>query len=203
MNDDAMHGILQFMQQAENLKNTLRHAYTSTGRQESAAEHSWRLSLLALLLAGQIPGVNREKLLQLAIVHDLAEAVCGDVPAIYQTQSDGRAQREREGFIELCAPLPEAMRKELLGLWDEYAKAETVEARLAKGLDKLETLLQHNQGLNPEDFDYRFNLSYGREYTNAHPVSACLRALIDQRTQARLEEQQAGNIAGNSNFSEK
>lgn len=59
------------------------------------------------------------------------------------------------------------------------------EARLAKALDKLETILQHTQGRNPADFDYRFNLTYGRQYTEGHPVLAAVRALLDDETERR------------------
>jgi hypothetical protein len=69
--------------------------------------------------------------------------------------------RERLDLLEILAPLPGGLRAELVALWDEYESATSAEARLAKALDKLETIMQHNQGLNPENFDYRFNLGYG------------------------------------------
>ena len=69
--------------------------------------------------------------------------------------------------------------------WDEYNAVATPEARLAKGLDRLETVLQHVQGANPPDFDYGFNLGYGRAHTDAHPLVAALRAPVDAET-ARL-----------------
>ncbi|MBA3555463.1 MAG: HD domain-containing protein, partial [Gemmatimonadales bacterium] len=69
--------------------------------------------------------------------------------------------------------------------WEEYEAARTPEAQLAKGLDKLETILQHTQGLNPADFDYRFNLDYGQAYTGSHPVLAALRSRLDRETEAR------------------
>lgn len=68
------------------------------------------------------------------------------------------------------AALPTPQREEVVALWDEYEEGATPEARLAKGLDKLETILQHTQGANPPDFDYRFNLGYGRRYTEDHPL---------------------------------
>ena len=58
----------------------------------------------------------------------------------------------------------------------------TPEARAVKALDKLETIIQHNQGANPPDFDYAFNLHYGRSHTDAasEPVLAEIRALVDE-----------------------
>ena len=80
------------------------------------------------------------------------------------------------------------MRDEIVSLWDEYEAAMTPEARLAKALDKLETMLQHTQGDNPGDFDYRFNLGYGREYTAGEPVIEALRGEIDRETARRSEK---------------
>ncbi len=182
MDDGSLQGILAFIQQAENLKNTLRQAYTSTGRQESAAEHSWRLCLLLLACSWAFTGLSTAKLLKLAILHDLGEAITGDTPAITRQRPEAKSARERDGMLRLCASLPEEAQKEFLGLWDEYEAASTAEAKMVKGFDKLETLIQHNQGLNPPDFNYAFNLSYGREHTDSHPLLQALREIIDEDT---------------------
>ena len=109
-------------------------------------------------------------------------------PAPLQTPQAGKSARERDDLREVLRPLPVRLRQELLALWDEYEAAETPEAQLAKGLDKLETILQHTQGLNPADFDYRFNLTYGQAYTAAHPILAALRAHLDEATEARARD---------------
>ena len=66
--------------------------------------------------------------------------------------------------MQLARSLDPAARKRLLALWDEYEAAATPETRAVKALDKMETILQHSQGDNPPDFDYGFNLTYGRDY---------------------------------------
>ena len=179
-------GILEFIRQAEALKDTLRTGYTRQGRQESTAEHSWRLCLLAMVLAEHLPGVDLARLLQLCVVHDLAEAVCGDVPAVEQHAHPDKAAQERAALHTLLVPLPETTRRHLAALWEEYEAAETLEARCTKALDKLETLIQHTQGANPADFDYAFNLTYGRRHTDADPLFAALRALVDVQTRQRM-----------------
>ncbi|HEU0302569.1 MAG TPA: HD domain-containing protein, partial [Longimicrobium sp.] len=129
------------------------------------------------------------RLIKICIIHDLGEAIGGDVPAPEQAlRPEGKAADERRDLLQLLEPLPEALRDEITGLWDEYEAAESPEARLAKGLDKLETILQHTQGQNPQDFDYRFNLTYGRRFTADHPVLAALRALLDEETEHRARE---------------
>lgn len=158
---------LAFIREAERLKNVLRRSHTSEGRQESTAEHTWRLCL----------------------VHELGEAIHGDVPAVIQESSDDKSQQERRDLLTLGEGLSPELRNEFLALWDEYENATSPEAVAVKALDKLETLIQHNQGINPpHSVDYLFNLSYGRKYTDALPLFAEIRRLIDQDTQRRAVE---------------
>lgn len=183
---DELNGLLDFLRDAERLKNTTRTAYTSEGRRESVAEHTWRLCLMALVLAPYVPDVDVARLVKICLVHDLGEALSGDIPAPLQTGD--KTDRERRDLRTLLAPLPPPLRDEILALWEEYEQAATPEARLAKALDKLETILQHNQGRNPDDFDYRFNLDYGRRYTHGHPLIEAIRAVLDAETERRARE---------------
>ena len=73
-----------------------------------------------------------------------------------------------------------------MALWDDYEHAQSAEARAVKALDKLETLLQHNQGKNPPGFNYEFNLAYGKKYTDADPLFEQLRQLIDEDTREKI-----------------
>ncbi|HUQ80773.1 MAG TPA: HD domain-containing protein [Gemmatimonadaceae bacterium] len=192
MTDAAeLSGVLEFLRAAERLKSTTRTGYTSTGQQESVAEHTWRLCLMALVLRPSFPDVDFAKLVKICIIHDLGEAIHGDVSAPEQARRAaeglalGKSDAERRDLLELLAPLPAPLRDEIAGLWDEYETAESPEAKLAKGLDKLETIMQHNQGLNPPDFDYRFNLGYGRKHTADIPLIAAIREILDRETEAR------------------
>jgi putative hydrolase of HD superfamily len=115
------------------------------------------------------------------------------VPAIDQDAATPKTAKERLGLLDILAPLPDALQAELVALWDEYESASSSEARLAKALDKLETIMQHSQGLNPEEFDYRFNLGYGQQYTEGHPVIVALRAALDRETRRLAEKSQAGS----------
>jgi putative hydrolase of HD superfamily len=183
--------LLHFLRSAEQLKNTHRNSWTSEGRRESVAEHTWRLCLMAMLLADEYPDVDFARLVKICIVHDLGEAIGGDIPAVHQTAGAGKAEQERRDLLQLMDPLPARLRDEIAALWDEYEEARTPEARLAKALDKLETILQHNQGRNPADFDYRFNLAYGSRYTADDPLIAALREHVDRDTERRAREAEA------------
>lgn len=182
---DELEGLLDFLHSAERLKNTVRSGYTSEGRRESVAEHTWRLCLMALLFEDHFTGVNFARLIKICIVHDLGEAISGDVPAPNQSERGAKAEQERRDLLLLLEPLPVRLQAEITSLWDEYEKAATPEARIAKALDKLETILQHNQGMNPDDFDYRFNLEYGRAYTSDDPLIARIRRILDEETERR------------------
>jgi putative hydrolases of HD superfamily len=177
---------LAFFRAAEPLKDTLRSGHTASGRRESTAEHSWRLCLMAVALDEHLPGIDTARLLRMLVLHDLGEAIHGDIPAPLQTAD--KTGNEREAMRKLLSLLPESPAARLMALWDEYNAAASPEARLAKGLDRLETVLQHVQGANPADFDYAFNLAYGRAHTDATPLVAALRAPVDAETARRARE---------------
>lgn len=189
MQPSELAGILEFLRAAEGLKTATRSGWTSAGEPESVAEHTWRLCLMALVLHPGFPDVDFARLVKICIVHDLGEVIGGDVPAPEQARRGGsKAADERRDLLQLLTPLPAPLRDEITALWDEYEAAQSPEARLAKALDKLETILQHTQGRNPADFDYRFNLTYGRQYTADHPVLVAVRALLDEETERRARE---------------
>ena len=193
MNLEMIKGRLEFLREAEKLKDVLRSAHTSSGRTESTAEHSWRLCLMAIVFADQLAGLDLLKVLKMCVIHDLGEAINGDIPAVSQAAFPDKGEQERNDLLLLTGALDEALRSEILALWDDYENAQSAEAKAVKALDKLETLLQHNQGLNPADFDYGFNLVYGKKYTSADPVFATLRELIDQDTRQRISDGQSDN----------
>ena len=82
--EDRLERYLRFIREVERLKSVERTAWTTSGRRESTAEHSWRLALLAMVLCGEYPRLDRLRVLQLALVHDLGETYDGDIPAVAQ-----------------------------------------------------------------------------------------------------------------------
>ena len=188
MHGDDLEGVLAFLRGAERLKTVKRSGWTSAGEAESVAEHTWRLCLMAMVVYGQSTAIDLGRLLRMCLIHDLGEAIGGDVPAPAQRSGAPKADQERSDLLSLVSPLPDAARREIVELWDEYEAASSPEARLAKGLDKLETILQHTQGRNPADFDYAFNLDYGQRYTAADPVLAELRSRLDEATARRARD---------------
>lgn len=155
---------LSFIKETERLKTVLRTAWLSDGSRESTAAHSWRLALLAGVMLEEFPELDGKKVLMLALVHDLGELYDGDISAALRPDEKEKYRKEKAALDRLARILGGDAGERLLKLWQEYEAGETAEARLVKALDKAETIIQHNQGINPPDFDYEFNLEYGKKY---------------------------------------
>ena len=185
MNPDFLN-IISFLQNIEPLKKTVRTAWTQTGQQETTAEHSWRLAVLVMCLTPYFPEVNATTALEMALVHDLAEAVTGDTSAATKPDHTTKEKDERAAFAQLIAPLPADLAAHFTELFAAYLTNATPEAHLVKALDKAETIIQHNQGANPPDFDYRFNLTYGQKFFTDERLAA-FRKIIDTETQKNCQ----------------
>ena len=72
--------LIEFLNIIEKLKCATRHSWTSSGRQESVAEHCWRTAVMALLVADEFPEVNIDKVVKMCLIHDFGEAITGDIP---------------------------------------------------------------------------------------------------------------------------
>jgi len=142
----SINNFIAFYAKAEKLKSTMRHSWLTNGRQESSAEHSWMLGLLAIVLSGELETkVDILKVVKMVTVHDLAEAITGDIPSHeISSRKENKYQAEKDAFKELAQDLPKKTAEEIVSLWEEFEENETVEAKFANALDKLEATLQHN-----------------------------------------------------------
>ena len=188
--------LISFLTKSEKLKCITRHSWTSSGRHESVAEHSWRLSLMAMLCADEFEGIDKEKLLKLCIIHDLGEAITGDIPAFYKTE--GNEKTETDAFLSLISELPRPQRDELAELYDEIERRETPEAKLFKALDNLEAVLSHNEAPLSTWIDLEFteNLRYGEENVKFSPWLTELKRQLnaDSTEKIRLEKPERTTI---------
>lgn len=176
---------IQFIQEAELLKSVLRTSWSSSGRRESTAEHSWRLALLAGVMLEEFPQLDAGRVLMMSLLHDLGEIYEGDISAALLPDSSKKYEEELAAVEKVFSMLPADLHDKYLSIWQEYEDAETPEARFVKCLDKAETIMQHNQGAMPEDFDYGFNLGYGRQYFEDDAIFRELREALDAGTRAR------------------
>ncbi len=154
---------IEFLGKIEKLKCNTRHSWTSSGRRESVAEHSWRLSVMAMLCADEYPELNINKVIRMCLVHDFGEAVTGDIPSFNKTAD--HEKEEDKAIKSLLSSLPDDIRTELSALFDEMNALETPEAKLFKSLDNLEAVVSHNEADISTwiPLEYEENLVYGQE----------------------------------------
>jgi len=151
---------LDILHTAEKLKDTPRHCTTSQRRTESVAEHSWRVSLMAMLLKNEFPDADMDRVVRMCLIHDLGECFTGDIPTFVKTDADRVTE---DSLLESwVSAMPEEVGAELSELYAEMNAQQTVEAKIFKALDKLEALIQHNE--SPIDTwsenEYELNKTY-------------------------------------------
>jgi len=140
-----LNSLYTFWQHAEALKDELRKGWQKRveGRVESVADHSFAVALLALY-EGERRGYDLEKILKLALIHDLEEAIIGDLtPGDKAHRGATRVQRDRERAIrELLSKLPAKSRPAYFRLWTDLRERRSKESRLVHQLDKVEMAFQ-------------------------------------------------------------
>ncbi len=148
---------LSILHVAERLKDTTRHCTTSRGRVESVAEHSWRISLMAMLLRNEFPDADMDKVVAMCLIHDLGECFTGDIPVFDKTDAD--REREDRLLAEWVDSLPEEVSHMLADLYAEMDAMETLEAKIYKSMDKLEAVIQHNEAPIETWADHEYDLN--------------------------------------------
>lgn len=178
--------LIEFLRVAEKLKCTTRHCYTSSGRQESVAEHSWRIALMAEALRHEFPDTDVDRVIRMCLIHDLGEAFTGDIPT-FEKNSD-HTQREETLLHSWVATLPPATREDFTQLLLEMEQLQTKEAKLYKALDKLEAVIQHNESDISTwlPLEYDLQLRYGEDAVEFSPYLQALRAEINAVTRQKI-----------------
>ena len=175
------------------LKERTRHAWTRDGRQESVAEHSWRLALMAYFLRDRFPGTDLTRVLLMCLLHDIGEVFTGDIPTFEKTDAD-RA-REHALRADWINALPPPYAEELQGLFREMDARETEEARLVRALDRMEAVLTHNEG-DPRTWlplEYDLQRTYGVPEAALSDILAAIRAAVTREVDALIAAQNASN----------
>lgn len=182
--------LLRVLSKAASLKTTSRHCYTSEGRTESVADHSWRIALMAMLLSGEpeFQDLDMDRVIRMCLIHDLGEAFTGDIPTFEKTTQDDR--KEEQLLHAWVEDFPESQRTEWRELLGEMEALETKEAKLYKALDKLEALISHNESdlstWLPLEYDLQF--TYGKENVEFSRYLKALRGCIDRWTEQKIGE---------------
>ena len=178
--------LLEILSVAEKLKCNTRHCYTSSGRRESVAEHSWRVTLMAYLMRDEFPELDMDKVMQMCLIHDLGECFTGDIPSFEKTAAD--TAREDGLLARWVAGLPQPYCRDMAAPYAEMDALETPEAKLYKALDKLEAVISHNE--SPLDtwlpLEYDLNLTYANDNVAFSPYLTALRQAVRQETEEKV-----------------
>lgn len=140
--------ILDFIKAINDLKFELRYGVDNTiPKRDSVAAHSWRMSIITFLLAEKLDiGLNINKCMKIALIHDLPEVMVGDTPfskVVHNPDEEiSKLNREKKGMKTLCSKLPNDLNIEIYNLWEEYALGKTIEAKFVKIMDKIEAAYQ-------------------------------------------------------------
>jgi len=163
-----MKNILNFLIEVGKLKKKYRKGWLVHGikNSESTADHIFRMTIIAWVL-GKKKKLNMERVIKMALVHDLCEVYAPDVtpydpllpkdkkkamevlkkwpkftPSLKIKKYKNKYKTEFQALKKLTSKLSPPLRKEIINLWLDFEKGLTKEGRFVKQVDKIENLLQ-------------------------------------------------------------
>jgi putative hydrolase of HD superfamily len=139
--------IFDFMIEVEKLKGVLRKTRpVGMDRYENSAEHSWHISLFALMLKDFAnEEIDIDRVIKMLLIHDLGEIYAGDT-IIYKSETKEVKEKETKGFKRVIGLLPISMQKGFIELWLEFEAGETPESKYAKAIDRIPPVLHNLHG---------------------------------------------------------
>ncbi len=174
--------ILDFLFNFGKLKNVPRTGWLLRGINrsdvESVADHSNRVALICLIITNLIPErVDRERIFKMAVLHDLSETLLLDIDKQVANLFGNELKRRAEQSVEnhIMKDLPPKLKKEYIDLLSEYHQGKTLESRIIKFSDKLETILQaleyEKKGYSRETVkDFYDDLTNLDEFARIQPI---------------------------------
>jgi len=192
-NLENLEKIFDFLHKIENLKSTLRYGKTKSGRQESTAEHSWRLALFTFVIADELKlDININRSIKIALVHDLAEALTWDIDAIliaeWKFSKEEKDKQEIRAIMNLEKTLPKKIGKEISDLWHEYDEGKTREAKFIKALDKIETLTQLAETWHKSYDKPQFIANYANKAVKAFPELLDMLKIVKRKLKSEFNK---------------
>jgi putative hydrolase of HD superfamily len=138
---------LSFLTEIDKMKTVLRQTMLiDKSRQETDAEHSWHFAVTAITLYEYAadPGVDINRVVRMALLHDLVEIYAGDTFAYDAKGNQSKEKREKDAADRLFSLLPEEQGAEYRALWEEFDAMETPDALYASAIDRLQPFINNS-----------------------------------------------------------
>jgi len=175
---DKLKSQLRFLTEADKMKSVSRQTLLADkSREETDAEHSWHFALMAMTLfeyAG-FGGIDLDRVIRMALVHDLIEIYAGDTFAYDVKGNESKDERESEAANRLFALLPTEQAVEYRALWEEFDRMDTPDSLYAAAVDRFQPFL--NNYLTDGHTWVKHNVSSQQIYERMSPVKTALPAL--------------------------
>jgi len=154
--------IEKFFEKVLELKNVPRQGWKEKlgiDNPESVADHSYSTTVLSMILS-DMKGLDSEKIIRMALLHDLAESIIGDITPDHITKNE-KITKENHAIKQILKNLPDKIAEPYFEIWNEYQKNSSQESRLLHDIDKLEMAFQakfyQNKGISKEKLQTFFN----------------------------------------------
>ncbi len=179
--------IFNVMVEVEKLKSVMRKTRpVGHDRYEYSAEHSWHVSLMALLFKGYADvEVDINRVIKMLLIHDLGEIEVGDT-IVYEAESEHIKAKEAQAIQSLFSTLPQAMEIEFNALWLEFDAGKSKDAGFAKAIDRVPPLLHNVHGAGHSWKAHNISKEKVLEF-NKKPIQGASQALWSA-LEAKLEQ---------------
>jgi len=136
--------ILELLGTLDRLKHLKRTGWVRFGvpEPETVASHMYRMAVLSMTLVNSYDNIDVDKCVRMALVHDISEAIVGDITPHCGISKERKSQLEEEALTKIVSYLPDSMGVSWFNLWKEYESGNTLEARMVKQMDKLDMIAQ-------------------------------------------------------------
>ena len=163
-----MEEIARFLKEAYKLKEIKRKGWERIGIRdaESVASHSYMVALIAMLIGDELK-LNVEKLMKMALLHDIGEAIIGDITP-YEMSKEEKLEKEKKAVKELCSMLG----NEYYEMWLEFAYGKSNEAKLLQEIDKIDMILQ------AKEYGKKYGMEKLKEFLKNEIENELLKELI-------------------------
>lgn len=167
MISENLHKQIAFIKEIDKIKYIQRRTKLfNSDRRENDAEHSWHLAMMALVLSDYADTkVDVLKVLQMVLIHDIVEIDAGDTFLYDQHKSHDNTDEELKSAQRIFGMLPKEQAEAFIEIWREFEEGNSIEARFARSMDRLEPLLQNasNEGGTWKEFDVKYESVYQKQ----------------------------------------